>query len=279
MNPVPLFPPRNILVPTDMGGASTSALKHARYFHEQFGTNVSVLHAAHLELPTYFSSAQLTDLKRELKKLVRAAKEYVQKESESVLGFLPEVKIVERMPADAILEQSGGPQFDLIIMGTHGYGAARRLWMGSVTERVIRQARIPVLAVHREPSQIPLQTILCPMSPSDTGRQALAYAVQITQKVNARLVVLHVVEQGEEPLTCPLVDEQIKKTCRVEEIKFHGSAARTIAEASNDLKTDLIVMGAERKASRLGEIFSSTTTGVMQLAIGPLLVVPRSVQY
>jgi nucleotide-binding universal stress UspA family protein len=278
MNPVYPFPPKNILVPTDMGGASASALKYARFFHEQFGAKVSVLHAEHLELPTYFSSGQLTDFKRELKKLARAAKEYVRQESESILGFLPDVRVVEKMPADAILEQSDDPQFDLITMGTHGHGAARRLWMGSVTERVIRQSRIPVLAVHRDPPQAPIQTILCPMNPTDTGKQALEYAVQITKEVNARLIVLHVVEQGEEPLTCPLVDEQIKKTCRVEEIKFHGSAARTIAEASNDLNSDLIVMGAERKASRLGEIFSSTTTGVMQLAIGPLLVVPRSVK-
>jgi nucleotide-binding universal stress UspA family protein len=261
-----------------MGGASAAALKYARYFHKQFGTNVSVLHAEHLELPIYFSSGQLADLKREIKKLARAAKDYVQKESESILGFLPEVKVVEKMPADAILEQSNEPQFEMILMGTHGYGAARRLWMGSVTERVIRQSKIPVLAVHQDPPQIPIQTILCPMSPSETGKQALEYAVQVTKEFNARLVVLHVVEQGEEPLTCPLVDEQIKRTCRVEEIKFHGSAARTIAEASNDFKTDLIVMGAERKASRLGEIFSSTTAGIMQLAIGPLLVVPRSVQ-
>ena len=116
------------------------------------------------------------------------------------------------------------------------------------------------------------------MSPSDAGRQALEYAAQISKAMNARLIVLHVVEEGEDPLTCPLVDEQIQKTCRVEEIRFHGHAARTIADASNDLKPDLIVMGAERKKSKLGEMLSSTTTGVMQVAVGPLLIIPRNLQ-
>jgi nucleotide-binding universal stress UspA family protein len=74
------------------------------------------------------------------------------------------------------------------------------------------------------------------------------------------------------------LDEQIQKTCSVKEISFHGNAAKTIAEASNDLKSDLLVMGAERKASKFGEFFSSTTTGVMQLAIGPLLVIPRGIE-
>ncbi len=56
-----------------------------------------------------------------------------------------------------------------------------------------------------------------------------------------------------------------------------GAASRSAAKSSGDLRADLIVMGAERKTSEPGEIFSSTTTGVMQLAIVPLLVVPRNV--
>jgi len=96
--------------------------------------------------------------------------------------------------------------------------------------------------------------------------------------MSSKLIVLHVVDKGEEPLTCSLVNEQIQKTCRVKEVQFQGNAARTIADASNDLKPDLIVRGAERKRSKFGEMFSSTTTGVMQIAVGPLLVVPRSIQ-
>jgi nucleotide-binding universal stress UspA family protein len=272
------FPPQNILVPTDLGTASKSALKYARFFHERFGSRVSVLHAEHLELPPYFSSGQFGELKREIKKLTRAAIDYVRKESESTLGFLPDVRVVEDMPVDAILKQSKENQFDWVLMGIHGHSSAERFWMGSVTERVLRNSSIPVLAVRKDPPEIPFQQILCPMSPSDTGRQALEYAARISKEMKAKLIVLHVVEQGEEPLTCPWVDEQIQKTCRVEELRSHGNAARAIAEASNDLKPDLIVMGAERKRSRLGEMFSSTTTGVMQIAVAPLLVVPKSVQ-
>jgi nucleotide-binding universal stress UspA family protein len=278
MNLLYSFPPRKILVPTDMGAASQSALQYARFLHERFETAVSVLHAEHIELPPYFSNAQLGDLKRELKKLSRNTAEYVKKDSESVLGFLPDVRIVESSPTDAILEQTKGNEFGLIIMGMHGHSTVERLWMGSVTERVLRRSNVPVLAVRRDPSKAPIQRILCPMNPSETGKQALEYAVMISKEMNAELIVLHVVEKGEEPLTCPLVDEQIQKTCSVKEISFHGNAAKTIAEASNDLKPDLLVMGAERKASKLGEFFSSTTTGVMQLAIGPLLVIPRRME-
>jgi nucleotide-binding universal stress UspA family protein len=276
MNPRHSFPPRTILVPTDLGPASQSALQYAQFFHERFGTAISVLHAEHIELPPYFSSAQLGDLKHEIRRLSRNVSDVVRKESEAILGFRPDVKVVERAPVEAILEQSKDNRCDLIIMGMNGHSKMERLWMGSVTERVIRLGSTPVLAVRSDSAKTSIQRILCPMNPSETGKQALEYAAMISKEMNAELTVLHVVEKGEEPLTCPLVDEQIKKTCRVKEISSHGSAAKTIAEVANDLKPDLLIIGAEHKTSKLGELFSSTTTSVMQFAIGPLLVVPRA---
>lgn len=269
------FPPRRLLTPTDMSAASKSALQYARCFHERFGSAVSVLHAHHLDLPPYFSSGQLRDLKRELKKLAKAAADYVQKESDPVLGFHSDIKVVENEPIEAILSASQEQEIELIIMGMHGHSRAERLFMGSITDRVLRRSQVPVLAVYASPPATPIQSILCPMNPSDTGKQALEYAAQIVKAFNAHLTVLHVVEPGDAPLTCPLVGEPVKKACRVEEVNLHGNAAKTILEVSNNLKPDLIVMGAEHKPGILGEFFSSTTSIVMQSAVGPLMIVPK----
>jgi len=268
------FPPRRILAPTDMSAASKSALQYARCFHERFGSAVSVIHAHHLDLPPYFSSGQLRDLKRELRKLAKAAADHVQKESDPVLGFHPDIKVVENEPIEAILSASQ-EQIELIIMGMHGHSRAERLFMGSVTDRVLRRSHIPVLAVYNSPPETPIQSVLCPMNPSETGKQALEYAAQIVKAFNAHLTVLHVVEPGDAPLTCPLVDEPVKNICRVEEVNLHGNAAKTILEVSHNLKPDLIVMGAEHKTGILGEFFSSTTSIVMQSAVGPLMIVPK----
>ena len=50
-------------------------------------------------------------------------------------------------PADEILRLARRPRADLIVMGTRGTGGVARLLLGSTAEAVLRNARIPVLAV------------------------------------------------------------------------------------------------------------------------------------
>lgn len=271
-----LYPPTRILVPTDLGATSQFALAFARYFHERYGAGVHVLHAQHFDLPPYFSSSQVEALKRALKRSGKAAAEYVRQASEALLGFSPEVAIVENDPVEAILHASIRGDLDFIIMGTHGRRGAQRVWLGSVAERVLRRSTIPVLAVRQPPSATPFQHILCPVNLTEVSEEALAYAADISKAAASQLTVLHAVETGEAPLNCPLVGEQIKRQCKVEEVTRHGNAANTIIEASSHLKPDLIVMGAERKSALMGELFSSTTASVMQWADAPLLLVPKS---
>jgi nucleotide-binding universal stress UspA family protein len=53
-------------------------------------------------------------------------------------------------PATVIAEVSEAEQVDMIVMATQGRGGLDRLWMGSVTERVVQQTELPVflLPVH-----------------------------------------------------------------------------------------------------------------------------------
>lgn len=52
--------------------------------------------------------------------------------------------------ADIILDTAALVDADLIVMGTHGHSVIRRLVVGSVTDTVLRSARIPVLLVPPE---------------------------------------------------------------------------------------------------------------------------------
>jgi nucleotide-binding universal stress UspA family protein len=50
----------------------------------------------------------------------------------------------------AILDYAEANDVDLIALSTHGHGGWRRLVLGSVAERVVRESSIPVLTFHRE---------------------------------------------------------------------------------------------------------------------------------
>jgi nucleotide-binding universal stress UspA family protein len=269
------FPPRTILVPTDMSGASASALTYARLLQDQFGAKTHVLHSQYFEMPPYFSSGQLDLLTRELARSRRAAAEYLRREIQPELGPNADVIIREKSPVAAILESAQELDIDLIVMGTHGRRGAERLWLGSTAERVLRESRHPVLAVHENSRAQPFQHLLCPINRSDAGRAAVEYAARIAEASHARLSVMHAAEPGEPPMECPLVAESIRAVCQVEETVLHGDAARTILETVSSIAPDLVVMGTDRKPSIFGELFSSTTQKVMQAAPVPIIVVPK----
>ncbi len=270
------FPPNKILVPTDLTATSLPALHFARVIRKQFGGVIHVMHAQHFELPPYFSTGQIQNLKRELKQSVKAATDYLRKESAAALGFDAEVSVVEKPPVEAILDASESTGTDLIVMGTHGRHGAGRLWLGSVAERVLHASEKPILAVRQGIAAASLGHILCPVNFTSSSREALNYAMHIAEAGQLRLTVIHVLEDGERPLDCTLVPEEVRRNCRIEEFTYPGDAASVILKTVNEVKPDLIVMGAEKKVSTFGELFSSTTERVMQWAEAPLLVVPKT---
>lgn len=51
--------------------------------------------------------------------------------------------------SEAILDKAEAWQADLIVMGSHGYGALRRLFLGSVSQAVVSHAKCSVEIVHQ----------------------------------------------------------------------------------------------------------------------------------
>jgi nucleotide-binding universal stress UspA family protein len=58
-------------------------------------------------------------------------------------------------PATRILERAASLPADLIVMGTHGTSGFEHLVLGSVTEKVLRKARCPVLTVPPRAGDVP----------------------------------------------------------------------------------------------------------------------------
>ena len=62
-------------------------------------------------------------------------------------------EVLPGLPREAILEEAESWKADLIVMGSHGYGAWRGFLLGSVSRAVVAQAKCSVEVVHRREGQ------------------------------------------------------------------------------------------------------------------------------
>jgi nucleotide-binding universal stress UspA family protein len=138
-------PIKNILVATDFGESSDSAVEFAAYLANVFGAALTLLHS--FEIPALgldgavpFPVDLITPLHDEAKRNLATRLAELQKvvpRAQSVL--------TSGSPCAAILEASDQRGADLIVMGTHGRRGLSRALLGSVAERTVRLSRIPVL--------------------------------------------------------------------------------------------------------------------------------------
>ncbi len=63
-------------------------------------------------------------------------------------GFACETFVASGNAAPEILNLAAERHIDLIVMGTHGRTGAKRFFLGSVAERVVRESPVPVLTTH-----------------------------------------------------------------------------------------------------------------------------------
>jgi nucleotide-binding universal stress UspA family protein len=121
------------------------------------------------------------------------------------------------------------------------------------------------------------QTVLFPIDQSRQAAETAAVALQLVQQHGSRLVLLSVVEPGdEEPAVARLLEqargsfEQAGVTCEV--IERAGKAAFVIGDVADEINADVIVMGTRGIALEGDQ--QSTAARVIQLAPCPVLVVP-----
>lgn len=147
-------PPKTILVGVDFGDASARALSIARLLASAFQARLRALHAERFEPPPYFTIEQITALESERRIAQATTADHLARFA-AASAFQVESLVVDEPPVDAILDASAGA--DLIVLGTHGRRGPGRWWLGSVAERVVRAAAVPVLvtrAAHTSPREV-----------------------------------------------------------------------------------------------------------------------------
>jgi nucleotide-binding universal stress UspA family protein len=137
-----------ILIPTDGSDAADGAVDRALELAETYGATVHALYAVR---PVYTVEDGLDRVYAALEADgERATSEIAERAAEAGVDAVTEVR--RGPPHSEILDYVDEHGVDLVVMGTHGRTGLDRYLLGSVTEKVVRLADVPVLTV-RTPAE------------------------------------------------------------------------------------------------------------------------------
>ena len=150
----------NILIATDGSEDASNALNFMLRFPFPRDTKMTVLTVV-TDIPMLpaeldaIDEAQTEALNQANKRLVEDAEELVARESERLRddGWSGEIMVRNGNPVNEILHVAREIEADLIVLGSHGIGMAKRFLLGSVSDRVLEYATCSVLIVKKKPGE------------------------------------------------------------------------------------------------------------------------------
>jgi nucleotide-binding universal stress UspA family protein len=148
---------KKILAPTDLSPFSAKGLVYAASLAKAVAAQVIVCHVVRTE--EFVAHARLLEKNSTASKVEEQLGHLCERHSELLHEFvtrylspsLQDVVIKEIVemgePHDWIVDWAKDNSIDIIVIATHGRSGLSRMMLGSVTEKVLRKAQCPVLAI------------------------------------------------------------------------------------------------------------------------------------
>ncbi|MBX0324681.1 universal stress protein [Halomicroarcula sp. F13] len=237
----------HILFPTDGSDTAESVLDYACDVATAHDATLHVLHVADTNRDS------VTDVRGEIVDVLEQAGERVVEATVDRVtdrGVDAEGEVLQGDPSLTIADYAGEYGMDLVVMPTHGRRGLERVLLGSVTERVLNAAPVPVLVVNPDGEaayRYPCQRVLVPTDGSQGAERALAEGVDVAAATGATLHVLHVVETG---ALGPDARSVVKDSELDEQAHAIVDAAVETAEAELDSVTGSVVYGTPHRRIR-----------------------------
>lgn len=285
---------KSILCPVDFSDFSVTAYEYAQSLAWHFKAMLFLQHVLYSLKPADFWNIYPESYEEICRKRLADVEQQLHEFStrHTRNEIRPTCVAQDGTVTDRILSLAEAQAVSLIVMGTHGLRGLDRLILGSVTERVLRRARCPVLAV-RKPAHhvgpqygtepVDLKKIILCMDFSDHAHYASEYAFAIAKEYDAELTLLHVLEDFARSADLQIETEKVVK--QVEQfiasesreacpIKVRvGKPYQQIIQLALETQTDLVIMGVRGRGALEAALFGSTTYRVIQLGSCPVLAV------
>ena len=145
-----------IIVPTDGSASSRPAINHAAELAAVHDATIDAVYVVNLaSFSGVPSEGSWEGVSKALEREGEEALDVVETTCSTHDVPVERVRL-EGRPSQRIVEYATNQGADLIVMGTHGRGGLDRLLLGSVAERVVRSAPVPVMTVQAGESDEPI---------------------------------------------------------------------------------------------------------------------------
>lgn len=146
---------KKILFPTDFSEGSANAIPYVVDLTKHYGARLYIVHVIYDIAKAsgwYVPHISMDELYKDIE--ANAKKECERWCTEELRGYKEmEHRVLKGVPHEEILKFAEENDIDLIVMGTHSRKGLDRIIFGSTAERVVRNAKCPVLTVGQPPKK------------------------------------------------------------------------------------------------------------------------------
>ncbi len=189
----------HILFPVDFSERCRALRPFVKSIGERFGAKLTLMHVIQLPPASYGDLEGGFPIMIDVPAMLQDGQKQLDSFFESPAPSLSVQKVVEQGdPAACITSYAEQHGIDLILMPTHGYGKFRSLLLGSVTAKVLHDAKCAVwTTAHTEnpklASRPDFRSILCAVDLAPESAGLMRYAANLAQEFKAKLRLVHAV--------------------------------------------------------------------------------------
>lgn len=147
-----MFNPKNILVPTDFSTDSNRALQTALDIAEKNHARIFLLHVTGGTFQQTLADYRIDQ--RTVDRILNESIFFADESLRETIDKFPksrEVKVIpdvrNGVPHEEILIEAAERCIDLIVIASHGKTGLKKYFIGSVAEKVMKEAKCPVLLI------------------------------------------------------------------------------------------------------------------------------------
>jgi nucleotide-binding universal stress UspA family protein len=272
---------KKILVPTDFSEQAENALRVAADLARRHGSEINLLHM--LELPMQLVDGATGGSKSDLPEAIFFMKLAHQKfENMMNAPFLEGISVHETAEFDGafegIMEYTEKYHADLVVMGSHGATGLHELLIGSNTEKVVRNSKVPVLVIKRRHENFTVKNFVYATNFKEENHTSFKQAFEFAKNNQLKLNMLyintpnnfHTTHDIEEKMKA-FMDKEPECTDYTLNIYNDESIEKGILHFADTIESGLVGIGTHGRSGLAHFLNGSLSEGLVNHAQRPVI--------